>query len=109
MPRDTKAPAAGGASESMAKPNSCWLRASPAVQALAGRWTLAVLAELANGGRRYQDLLDALDGVSHKVLIDTLRRAERDGLVAPRPALCAPTAEAHPPAPKVPFQSGRIR
>jgi DNA-binding HxlR family transcriptional regulator len=51
------------------------------VQALAGRWTLAVLTELANGGRRYQDLLDALDGVTHKVLTDTLRRAERDGLV----------------------------
>jgi len=41
-----------------------------------------VLAELANGRRRYQDLLDVLDGVSHKVLTDTLRRAERDGLVA---------------------------
>jgi hypothetical protein len=62
-------------------PNSYWLRASPAAQALAGRWTLAVLTELANGGGRYQDLLDALDGVSHKVLTDTLRRAERDGLV----------------------------
>jgi DNA-binding HxlR family transcriptional regulator len=48
---------------------------------LAGRWTIAVLTELANGGRRYQDLLDALDGVSHKVLTDTLRRTERDGLV----------------------------
>jgi DNA-binding HxlR family transcriptional regulator len=39
-----------------------------------------VLAELAAGGRRYQDLHDALDGISHKVLTDTLRRAERDGL-----------------------------
>ena len=46
-----------------------------------GRWTLAVLAELVNGGRRYQELDEALDGVSHKVLTDTLRRAERDGLV----------------------------
>jgi DNA-binding HxlR family transcriptional regulator len=42
---------------------------------------MAVLALLAQGGRRYQDLDDALDGVSHKVLTDTLRRAERDGLV----------------------------
>jgi DNA-binding HxlR family transcriptional regulator len=41
-----------------------------------------VLAELADGGRRYQDLDAALHGVSHKVLTDTLRRAERDGLVA---------------------------
>jgi DNA-binding HxlR family transcriptional regulator len=39
-----------------------------------------VLAGLAAGGRRYQDLHDALDGISHKVLTDTLRRAERDGL-----------------------------
>jgi DNA-binding HxlR family transcriptional regulator len=51
------------------------------IELLAGRWTLAMLAQLADGGRRYQDLDDALDGVSHKVLTDTLRRAERDGLV----------------------------
>lgn len=49
---------------------------------LNGRWTLTVLAELRDGGRRYQELDDALDGVSHKVLTDTLRRAERDGLIA---------------------------
>jgi DNA-binding HxlR family transcriptional regulator len=54
---------------------------SAVVQLLDGRWTLAVLVELADGGRRYQDLDDALDGVSHKVLTDTLRRAESDGLV----------------------------
>ena len=46
-----------------------------------GRWTLAVLAELVDGGHRYQELDEALDGVSHKVLTDTLRRTERDGLV----------------------------
>lgn len=49
-----------------------------------GRWTLGVLAELAAGGRRYQDLRKALDGVSHKVLTDTLRSAERDGLISRR-------------------------
>jgi DNA-binding HxlR family transcriptional regulator len=52
------------------------------IELLAGRWTLAVLAELAVGSCRYQDLDDALVGISHKVLTDTLRRAERDGLVA---------------------------
>lgn len=46
-----------------------------------GRWTLAVLAELQAGGRRYQDLDDALDDISHKVLPVALRRAERDGLI----------------------------
>jgi len=53
-----------------------------ALTMLASRWTLAVLAELASGGLRYQDFDKALDGVSHKVLTETLRRAERDGLVA---------------------------
>jgi DNA-binding HxlR family transcriptional regulator len=33
------------------------------------------------GRRRYQDLHDALDGISYEVLTDTLQRAERDGLV----------------------------
>jgi DNA-binding HxlR family transcriptional regulator len=51
------------------------------VPLLSGRWTLAVLVELAGDGRRNQDLFAALDGISHKVLTETLRRAERDGLV----------------------------
>lgn len=56
-------------------------RARHLVALIDGRWSLAILAQLANGGRRYQDLDEALGGVSHKVLTDTLRRAERDGLV----------------------------
>jgi DNA-binding HxlR family transcriptional regulator len=56
-------------------------RASLAVGLLMGRWTLKILAELSEGGRRYHDLHHALGGISHKVLTDTLRRAERDGLV----------------------------
>jgi DNA-binding HxlR family transcriptional regulator len=51
------------------------------IELLAGRWTVAVLAQLAEGGRRYRDLDQALSGVSRKVLTDTLRRAERDGLI----------------------------
>jgi DNA-binding HxlR family transcriptional regulator len=51
---------------------------------ISGRWTLGVLAELAAGGRRYQDLHEVLDGISHKVLTDTLRSAERDGLISRR-------------------------
>lgn len=41
-----------------------------------------MLAELAKEGRRYQDLHDSLAGISYKVLTDTLRRAERDGLIS---------------------------
>jgi DNA-binding HxlR family transcriptional regulator len=52
------------------------------IELLGGRWTLAVLAQLTDGGRRYQELHDTLDGISFKVLTDTLRRAERDGLIS---------------------------
>jgi DNA-binding HxlR family transcriptional regulator len=51
---------------------------------IGGRWTLKMLTELAAGGRRYQDIYTILDGVSHKVLTDTLRSAERDGLLTRR-------------------------
>jgi DNA-binding HxlR family transcriptional regulator len=51
------------------------------IEVLDGRWTLAVLAQLDVGGRRYQELHHGLDGIAHKVLTETLRRGERDGLV----------------------------
>jgi DNA-binding HxlR family transcriptional regulator len=52
-----------------------------AVQIITGRWTIALLAELSERGRRYLDLHEALDGISNRVLTDRLQRAERDGLV----------------------------
>jgi DNA-binding HxlR family transcriptional regulator len=55
------------------------------LELLAGRWTPAVLSELQDKGRRYQDLDEAIADISHKVLTDTLRRAERDGFIAPTP------------------------
>jgi DNA-binding HxlR family transcriptional regulator len=56
-------------------------RASLLVRLIMGRWTLKVLVELSERECRYQDLHNALGGISHKVLTDTLRGAERDGLV----------------------------
>jgi DNA-binding HxlR family transcriptional regulator len=58
-----------------------WEMADRLVSLLARRWTLKLLGQLADDGRRYQELHDALDGISHKVLTDTLRRAERNGLL----------------------------
>jgi len=58
-----------------------WLRSEGFVKLLSGRWTLAVLEELSSGGLRYQDLHDALNSISHKVLTETSRRSERDGLI----------------------------
>lgn len=39
-----------------------------------------MLGELDRGGRRYQALHDIVEGIAHKVLTETLRKAERDGL-----------------------------
>jgi DNA-binding HxlR family transcriptional regulator len=61
-----------------------WQRSDLLIRMLSGRWTLVLLTELTEGGRRYQDLHDALDGISYKVLTDTLRRAEREGLITRR-------------------------
>ena len=58
-----------------------WRRPYALVGLIGGRWTLAVLGELAAGGLRFQHLHDVLDGVSPKVLTDTLRRAECDGFI----------------------------
>jgi len=58
-----------------------WEQAQRVIGLIDGRWTVALLVLLHDRGRRYQELDDALDGLSHKVLTETLRRAERDGLI----------------------------
>ncbi|RSN44938.1 hypothetical protein DMC64_18845 [Amycolatopsis sp. WAC 04197] len=68
-----------------------------ALAVLSGQWTVAVLATLALGERRYKDLMADVNGVeervgwvSHpkpvtdKVLTDTLQRARDNGLVVRR-------------------------
>ncbi len=57
-------------------------RADLLTRLLAGHWTLPILEQLVGGGLRYQDLHDALDGISYKVLTETLRRADRCRLIA---------------------------
>ena len=53
----------------------------PVLRLMDGRWTLAILDEIATGARRHGELLGAINGISEKVLTETLRRMERDGLV----------------------------
>jgi DNA-binding HxlR family transcriptional regulator len=54
---------------------------TPALGLVTGRWVLPVLDELAAGPRRHGELKDAIDGISEKMLTQTLRRMQRDGLV----------------------------
>jgi DNA-binding HxlR family transcriptional regulator len=51
-----------------------------AVGLLAAKWSVVVLARLATGSRRFNELLRQIDGVSRRMLSATLRQLERDGL-----------------------------
>ncbi len=48
---------------------------------LADKWVCLVIAALADGTQRYSDLGRHIAGVSQKMLTQTLRTMERDGLV----------------------------
>jgi DNA-binding HxlR family transcriptional regulator len=48
---------------------------------IANKWTAMVVIALSAGRMRFRDLRTSVDGISAKVLTDTLRDLERDGLV----------------------------
>lgn len=45
------------------------------------RWTVLLITALENGPRRFSELLRTVDGISQKMLTQTLRGLEADGLV----------------------------
>ena len=49
---------------------------------LASRWGSLVLRQLMRGERRYSELRGAIGGISEKMLAQTLRELERDGLIS---------------------------
>ena len=51
---------------------------------IADRWTALVIRALAEGTMRYGELQRRIRGVSQKMLTQTLRSLERDGLVTRR-------------------------
>jgi DNA-binding HxlR family transcriptional regulator len=51
---------------------------------LSSKWSVDVLLALGDGTRRYHELLEDLEPISEKVLTQTLRAMERDGLVGRR-------------------------
>lgn len=51
------------------------------LEVLANKWALYVLAALRDGPRRFNELRRILDGVTQKMLTQTLRALERDGLI----------------------------
>lgn len=55
-----------------------------ALDRLADKWTVLIVGTLERGPLRFGQLRDAIDGISEKMLTQTLRSLERDGLVARR-------------------------
>ena len=51
------------------------------LQRIGDKWTLLVMALLADGPRRYSELRRAIEGISQRMLTLTLRNLESDGLV----------------------------
>jgi DNA-binding HxlR family transcriptional regulator len=51
------------------------------LELIANKWTALVIYALAPGNRRFSELQRQIGGVSQKMLTQTLRRLERDGLV----------------------------
>jgi DNA-binding HxlR family transcriptional regulator len=51
---------------------------------IANRWTALVIYALAGGTQRYGELHRKIGGVSQKMLTQTLRKLERDGIVERR-------------------------
>jgi DNA-binding HxlR family transcriptional regulator len=48
---------------------------------LSSKWSVGVLLALGEGARRYHEILGELEPISEKVLTQTLRTMERDGLI----------------------------
>jgi DNA-binding HxlR family transcriptional regulator len=62
-----------------------FLAACPSRQVLdriSDKWVTLILVALADGALRYSDLCRVIAGVSQKMLTQTLRTLERDGLVS---------------------------
>ena len=53
----------------------------PVLQNITGRWGVLVLAALVDDTRRFSELRRRVDGVSERMLSQTLQGLERDGLV----------------------------
>ncbi|WP_172323208.1 helix-turn-helix domain-containing protein [Paenarthrobacter sp. CM16] len=49
---------------------------------IANKWTAMIVIALSGGPLRFGELREAVDGISGKVLADTLRDLERDGIVS---------------------------
>jgi DNA-binding HxlR family transcriptional regulator len=55
--------------------------AEKAVELVSDKWTVEIFHALRDGNRRYGEIRRTVPGISKKMLTQTLRKLERDGLV----------------------------
>ena len=48
---------------------------------IASKWTILVIHALQHDTKRFSEIVKAVEGITEKVLTDTLRSLERDGIV----------------------------
>jgi DNA-binding HxlR family transcriptional regulator len=48
---------------------------------IADKWTVLIVHALADGTKRYSELRHLIEGVTHKMLTQTLRMLENDGII----------------------------
>jgi DNA-binding HxlR family transcriptional regulator len=75
---------AAQARQQAARSYDAYLASCPArqlVDRISDKWVTLILPALADGPQRYSDLSRRIAGVSQKMLTQTLRSLERDGLV----------------------------
>ena len=51
------------------------------LEIIANKWTTLIICVLSEGTKRYSELQREIEGLSQKMLTQTLRRLERDGLI----------------------------
>jgi DNA-binding HxlR family transcriptional regulator len=61
-----------------------------ALNRIADKWTVLIIGLLADRPHRFGELRRAIDGISQKMLTQTLRSLEQDGLVARRAEATVP-------------------
>lgn len=80
--------------ERQALPNwSAYASTCPTRQVLdcvADKWAVLIMGLLLKGSRRFGDLRREIDGISQKMLTQTLRSLERDGIVEREAFPCVP-------------------
>ena len=65
-----------------ADPYKAGCRSRQVIDRIGDRWTVLLLGALSGGPQRFTELARRVDGISQKMLTQTLRGLERDGMVS---------------------------